>query len=192
MLVNEILNEARKKKVTYTETEIKGKLDRVTATLEGADSKSFSLLAKKYIALDDAIKEMTEQRAKLNSEIKDKVVELFNTEDEVMTRVVETVSFTVQVAKQSGPGSTVDYANIIKDLIAMVPDLQEKVEALTKTYTKATKARDPALRVDSLKEGLISNVIGAISKMANEFRTWMFSYDKKLATLKDKFKSLKK
>ena len=192
MLVKQLLKEARRDDLTYTPKEVKGKVERLTVTLTGSDSKSFTVLAKRYTELDESIKALDEEKKKINVQLRAKVVDMFDAEDEVLTRVVETVSFSAQVAKQSEAGSSTDYEAIIKQLLEMVPDLKSKVDTLTKTYTKATKAREPALRVDSLKEGVIKDIVSFIAKAVASFKSWGLSYDKKLDALKAAAKLLKK
>lgn len=182
----------RVKGLNYETSEVKGKVERISVKLAGADSKALTTLAKKYVELDESIELLSDQKKLLNTEIKAKVQDLFDAEDAVMTRVIETVSFSMSLAKQSAAGSSTDYEAIVKDLVAAVPKLKDKVDELTKLYTKTTKARDPALRVDAIKEGVIKDIFAYIAKQLSSFAAWCTSYDADLADMKARFKSISK
>lgn len=203
MRVTQLLSEGKRDpKLTYTPTEVKGKVERLTVQLKGKDSTAMTKLLKEYSELADSIEILSKEKDALNKEIKSKVLDLFEAEDDILTRVVETVSFTATVAKSTPQGpdkeeTTIDYTAILKELAQMVPDLDSKIQALTKTYTTvskkaAAKPKEPALRVDVVKEGVVETVLGYVSKVVESFKSWCFSYDKRLAKLQAKFKASKK
>jgi hypothetical protein len=196
-----VLSEARNPDLTYSEKVVKNKIDRVTVELAGNPSGVMSRLTSRYDRLDKAIKTMTVKRNEMNEQIKENVTELFNAEDIVLTRVVETISFTLTLSKlvkssEQNPKTTVDYEAIAKELAKLIPEeLQEQVEAITKMYTEVTIAADksPALRIknknDKLDEGLMDSIKGLANKVvkwAKSMASWAVGYDKKLAALKAK------
>lgn len=201
MRVSQLLTEGKRRPdLTYTPHEVKGKVERLTVQLKGKDSTAMTKLAKEYMELAESIETLSAAKDNLNKEIRAKVLDLFDAEDDILTRVVETVSFTATVAKQTPQAPdkeeiTIDYNAILKELTQMVPDLESKIEALTKTYTTVTKKaaakpKEPALRVDMVKEGVIETVLGYVSKVVESFKAWCFSYDKRLDKLKAKFKAV--
>lgn len=196
-----ILSEARNPDLTYSEKVVKNKIDRVTVELAGNPSGVMSRLTSRYDRLDKAIKTMSVKRNEMNEQIKENVTGLFDAEDIVLTRVVETVSFTLTLSKlvkssEQNPKVVVDYEAIAKELAKLIPEeLQTQVEAITKMYTEVSIAADksPALRIknknDKLDEGLIDSIKGLATKIvkwAKSIASWAVGYDKKLANLKKK------
>lgn len=196
-----ILSEARNPDLTYSEKVVKNKIDRVTVELAGNPSGVMSRLTSRYDRLDKAIKTMSVKRNEMNEQIKENATGLFDAEDIVLTRVVETVSFTLTLSKlvkssEQNPKVVVDYEAIAKELAKLIPEeLQTQVEAITKMYTEVSIAADksPALRIknknDKLDEGLIDSIKGfatKIVKWAKSTASWAVGYDKKLANLKKK------
>lgn len=194
-----ILSESRNTDLTYTEKSVKQKIDRVTVELTGNTSGVMSRLTSRYDRLDKAIKAMSVKRNEMNDQIKDTVTDLFDAEDIVLTRVVETVSFTLTLSKlikssEQNPKTVVNYEAIAKALAELIPtDLQAQVEEITKMYTEVSLAADksPALRIkdktEKIDEGLLDSIKGAAAKLAKWAKStakWAVSYDKKLAKLK--------
>jgi hypothetical protein len=195
-----VLSEARNPDLTYKEKVVKNKIDRVTVELAGNPSGVMSRLTSRYDRLDKAIKTMTVKRNEMNEQIKDTVTDLFNSEDIVLTRVVETVSFTLTLSKlvksaEQNPKIVVDYESIAKDLAKLIPEeLQAQVEAITKMYTEVSIAADksPALRIknkneEKLDEGILDSIKGLANKVvkwAKGMASWAVGYDKKLDSLK--------
>lgn len=189
----EYLEEARNPALTYTEKKVKGEIDRLTVTLEGNQSGKFTKLIKEYSKLKNAIDTLEEKQKLLNAKIKMEVEELYNAEDEILTRVVETVSASLNLSKKTVVTTTkVDYQKIIDQITALVPELTEQVNELVKANTKVTTAnKSPALRVDikeseeteeeTLEEGLDwKSVKSALKSLWSTVKSWAKGYDKKL------------
>lgn len=195
-----VLAEARRSDLKYTEKAVKNKLDRVTVELSGSDSGAMTKLASRFDRLDKAIKKMGEKRTELNDQLKSKVADLFNAEDVVLTRVVETASFAMTLSKlvkgsEQDPKTVIDYEKIAMALAELIPDeLQSKVDEIVKMYTEISIAADrsPSLRVkskvdESLNEGVIDMlkaITAKIAKVVRSFAAWAVKYDRKLAALK--------
>lgn len=200
-----ILSEARKPDLVYKEKVVKNKVDRVIVELEGSQSGAMTRLASRYDRLEKAIKKMGEKRDELNAKIKEQVEELFAPEDVVLTRVVETVSFTMTLSKlvkseEQEPKKVVKYDKIAEELAKLIPDeLQAQVDAIVAKYTEISIAaeKSPALRVkskvdESLNEGvfdLFKSIGSKIAKWLKDTAKWAVSYDKKLDALKKKASS---
>lgn len=193
------LYEARDTTKKYTEKEAKGVLDRVQVTLEGMESAQMTKLAKRYARLEESMAKMKAKHAELNTVLKGKVQDNFNLEDIVLTRVVETAQFTLTMAKEikKAPETTitVDQKAIIEELTKLVPyELQEKIEEITKLYTKTiiTAAKEPVSKLSvskEIKEGILDDIAGLAQKMKaviKDFLGWGKSYDEKLGVLKAK------
>ncbi|MEM2159596.1 MAG: hypothetical protein QXN55_01425 [Candidatus Nitrosotenuis sp.] len=182
-----VLAEARDPELKYTEKKVKDKIDRVIVTLEGNQSGKFTKLAKRYKILQRALAVLTEKQGELNTQIKDQALEFFNAEDEVLTRVVETVSLTITVSKKTAVTSTkIDYDAVIAQLTEMVPELKTKIDELIAANTEIKKTeKSPSLRTE-LKEGVaewIRQVKQITKNLFKSMKLWGKSYDKKLALL---------
>lgn len=95
------ITEERQANVSYVEKKAKNAIVKVIAELSGHDASVFSQIARRFDRLKVAIEKMAEMRDKLNKDLKSRVSDLFDAEDEVLTRVVDTASFTVTLAKKS-------------------------------------------------------------------------------------------
>ena len=187
-------NRKRRKDLTYTEKLVKKEIDRVIVELNGNESGVLTKLAARYDRLAKAIKVMGEKKDELNASIKEKVEDLFAAEDVVLTRVIETVSFTLTVSKRQKQDDkvAVNYKAIAEELAKLIPeDLQDKVEEITKAYTTITAQQDksPALSVKGkVTEGFIgdlkASLIASIKRVVKSVTSWATKYDKKMIALK--------
>jgi hypothetical protein len=191
------LSEARQPGVKYTEKKVKDTLDRVTATLKGADAANMTKLAKRYARLEVSLKAMKEKHDELNSRLKEDVGGLFDAEDVVLTRVVETAQFTLTLAKevQKAEGSTeVDYKSIIAALSVLIPnELQAKVDEITAKYTKVIPPKAPTKRLSVSKEVVSEGIMDNLMKLKDwaagllkQMTSWATRYDSCLESLKRK------
>lgn len=203
LVFESLVTEARNPKLKYTDKVVKDKLERVTVALESTDSAAMSRLAKRYVRLDASLKAMQEKRNELNSHLKETVEGMFDAEDAVVTRVVETVSFSLvmakEVAKDIPASSKVDYEKLAGELAKLIPaELQDKVQELTKLYTKiipaSTKPGVKSISVTPLEEGVGTTLKSLIKSLVNgvkQFTRWATGYDKKLGALEARFKEIK-
>jgi septal ring factor EnvC (AmiA/AmiB activator) len=194
MKISELLNltEDRQADLVYTEKRIKTLLDRVTVELSGNQSGVMSKLTTRYARLDKTAKLLAARREEVNAQMKDKAEALFDATDAVLTRVVETVSFTITLSKaekaaDKKPKSTVDYTAVVKELQTMVPELDEQLKALIAKYTEVVAAKDTpvALRVKSkIEEGVLSSVWSSLKSFAKGIKAWAKGYDERLDALR--------
>lgn len=200
------LAEARDKQLKYSEKGPKETVDRVIVSLEKQRSAAMTRLAQRYHRLNLALKRMSEERDKVNAEMKEHVQALFDAEDVVYTRVVETNSFVLTLAKQgtATTKTTYDFEKIAEELAKLIPDeLQSKVDEITEAYKKVTvtQPKSPALTVQTadevekkgrtvranLKEGIadvFKKAATTVKALLKKVAAWGVSYDKKLAVLK--------
>jgi hypothetical protein len=186
-----IIQEARRSELTYTQKEVAGKVDRVIVQLEGRQSEAFTKLAKNFKRTKTHIERLEKVMESLNKEVKDKAIDLFNAEDEIATRVVDTVSIGITISKLPEVKDVVktDWERIAKELASLTPELDAKLKELTKKFTtvKAGIQKGVSLRVD-LKEGKISDIFDKLKNMFKSFlesvKSWGDSYDSKLDKIK--------
>lgn len=196
----QVLLEARDPKLTY-KTKTKGKdaakvIDKVILELEGNQSGVMSKLTSRYHRLDKAVKLMAEKKLELNAKIKDTVEGLFDAEDVLYTRIVETVSMTITLSKAEKaetkqPKIVVDYKAIVQALSEMSDELAEKVKEVTMLYTVSVPPEDTpvALRVKSkLEEGVMvdgwKKFKSLLTKSVKSLTSWALKYDKKILAIK--------
>lgn len=194
--------------ITYTEKKVKGSLDRVIAEISGKQSAAFTRIGKKYEELDTIEKEISEQKEQLNAETKAKMEELFNVEDEVYTRVVDTVSLVLTLSKRTeaepAPQEVVtetDVDGMLNELSEMMPDLIDTLNTLKKKYTKEVtrtvmkpaagkRAAEPRLGKPKFKTAESADLSEGISDWVSRFINWskkkLNRFDSRLETLKSK------
>ena len=173
-------------------------IDKVTLKLAGKDSEIMTKLSNRYKRLDNLQKAITEQRNTMNATVKDKMSDLFDAEDIFRTRVIETISATMTLAKQGDktPASSkivVDHEKVAAELLALLEgELLEKGKLILSKYTQtlnipAQEPKSPALTVktsESIKEAFSWDAMKAwAGKFLDYFKSWGRSYDQKLAKI---------
>lgn len=191
------LFEARQADLEYKESRIKGALKKVTLALQGSNSGAMTRLTKRYERLDKTAKLLKEKRDELNAQIKDVGDRVFDAEDALVTRVIETVTYTVMLtaaekAETKEPTKKVDYEAAFHELAKLVPELDEAAKKLLAKYTELIPAKDTpvGLRVkakEPVDEALGSKLKGWWKSLTEWFGSWTKSYDEKLAAIKKKY-----
>ena len=197
MLLEDLITEARQPQWAYTEKRVKGALDKVTLALEGADSGAMTRLAKRYERLDKSAKLLKEKRDALNAAVKEVGDRVFDAEDTLATRIIETVSYTVMLtaaekAEHKKPTAKIDFESAYAELAKLVPELTEQSDAIRAKYTEMIPPKDTptGLRVKAkVQEGLLDMVKGMWTKFMASIGQWARSYDEKLAAIKAKYPS---
>ena len=200
-LLLELLTEARRKDLPYTEKKTKGAIDKVIVELSGKESEKFTKLASKFKNLRKKTDELSAETDNLNREVKDLAIDLFDATDEVYTRIVETVSMTISISKRE-PDSLqrtekVDYEKIIKEIQALVPGLSDKIDEIIKANTEVKEemktAKAPQLRV-KMNEGLGDDVIKFLKnigkRLIQSVRPWAREFDRKAKDIKKRIEAL--
>ena len=190
-LIKDIISEARNPNLTYTQKEVSGKLDRVIVELSGRESEKFTKLAKSFKRTKTQIERLVKVQDALNAEVKKEAIDLFDAQDEVMTRVVNTVSLGITISKNPEVKDTINagWEQVAKGIMALTPELDDKIKELIEQFTtvKAGVPKDVSLRVD-IKEGVISDafgkLLGKLKSFLNSIKSWGSSYDSKLEKLK--------
>lgn len=191
----EILLEDRRSDLNYKEKLVKGQIDRVTVELEAHESGVMTKLASRYFSIDKTIKKLMEVKDKMNAGVKERAEALFNAEDIVLTRVVETVSFGLTLSKQMQVAEStverVNYEKIAKELMALISeDLKPQVDAIIKEATTKTvipaSTKSPGLRITPKNEGFVGDAVNKFKELVLRFKNWAKNYDKKLNQLKRK------
>lgn len=196
--IKSLLNEARDPDIKYTELEKGGKVDTVIAELKGAKSKEATLLAKKFEIAKNAMKAAVDEYDKLNAEITDLAVGMFNPADEVAFRLVKTASVALSISKVNPPTerSVVDYKAIYEKLITLVDgSLMDQINQIKAECTSITKSapKKPSVKVE-MNEGVISDIASKAKAMlktlVSSVKKWMTSYDRQLSAIEKDIKNI--
>jgi hypothetical protein len=198
--LKEFLFEERKEDVVYVEKKAKNEINKVIAELKGHEASVMSLLARRFDRLNTAIKLMGKKRDDIKKDLKERVAELFNAEEEVLTRVVDTAAFTLtlnKVTKKAETKTVIDYESIAEKLCELIPDeLQAKVDEIIAAYTKidimpipepgfkvTNKAAKEAADKVSVEEGFVDTLSKLCSRLYKSITSWSKKFDKKLKKL---------
>lgn len=168
---------------------------KVTATLKSYDSMVYTKLAQKVERMTQLQQEITELEKDVKSEARGLVADLFSAEEETKTRVIDTVSFIISLAKKSEPTTTYKYAAILEDLEKkLTPELIKVLENLKAQYS-STVQKEPALTIKSKKveEAIGDKFKDEIASYFKKYRAfigeWAKRYDSRLAKLKQQAKT---
>jgi len=161
---------------------------RVIAKLTSYDSAPYTRLANNIKRLGELEADVKKIKEEIKDDTRTHVTALFQAEDAILTRIVETVSLTLSLSKDPKPTETIKYAKVIEELAkSFTPELILKLETLKKEYTTVTQK----LASITLSEG-VKEVWAKIKERTQSFlariKSWGESYDKRLAALKKKSK----
>jgi hypothetical protein len=197
------LTEARDPNLKYTEKKAKDVVVRVSVELEGQQSAQATRLAKRFKRLDQVMKTQIKRRDEANAEAKALIESLFNAEDEVLTRVVETASIAMTLSKvtkgkDKPPKIDVNYEAAFSELAEMVLGLTEQKEKLNKKieqirakHTTTSQAADTPAKLTTdvkLEEGVMDTLKKLVNSVVQSIKNWATGYDKQLAAFKKKYK----
>jgi uncharacterized protein (UPF0335 family) len=171
------LFEARNPNLEY-EDEPNGK--KVIARLKSYNSQIYTKLAQKLARIDELESEVKYLKAAVKDEAKENVSDLFDAEDAVRTRVVETLSFIFALTKDPEETRTPKYKDILTELEKhLTPELIVVLEGLKKQMVTVTQ-KSPAMSVTPIKEA----VGDVFSRLKQTILGWAKDYDRQLDALK--------
>ena len=169
---------------------ISPKGDKVTASVKGHLSAKYTKLAQnidKIKTLQSEIEELTEQT---KQDARGAISDLFTAEDEVRTRVVETVSFSLKLTKTPEPTTTTKWASVVSELLELQPQLIDVLETLKAKHSSVVQ-KSAALSFApkesiELEEGPMDALSAFFSKLLSYVDKWCTRYDASLDALKAK------
>lgn len=161
------------------DAEYKQKTDRVIANLKGYESQSYTKLAQKVEKISKLSDELKKLKSEVKQETRERIAGVFDAEDAVNTRVVETISFMFTLSKDPEPTETPKYKAILEELEQhLTPELITVLEQLKETMVTVTK-KEPSLRIKSLE----SEEMPIDQRILELATRWGQKYDKKLDKL---------
>lgn len=207
------LVEARNPELKYNEERTKGELTKVIVALEGNQSAQATKLAKRFARLKKSAELITAKTKEINEKLTDQALGYFDeAADAIATRVVQTASFTITVAKETvqKEKTEVDYKGLYEAITKLIDvELQPQVTALLEAHTKrwTPEPRKPSLAVkpieesEELDEGVLSaaknkladfiaNITEGLKAFKKFLSGWGKNYDLQLSELKKQHKKL--
>lgn len=198
-LVNEmkkyrtILSEARMlgdPEISYTmgaktkKAEESGDFDSVTAQLSGMKEKIPNKLAEKSLELKNTIEALENERTQLHTTIGEGSKAIFDANDAVLTRYIETSKAIITLSKETqdvaSQEETIDYETVLQEIYKLVskkliPEIELIVKNNTKIVTKVKKGSATKVMVRA-KEPKIES----IENSTNETEQWLDTYKEKV------------
>lgn len=177
--------------VQYSQEETKGKISKVVATLASYQSGRYTKLGRNFKRIEWLSDKVAQLKEQTKQESRELVADLFDAEDAVATRVVETVGFTFQLTKDPKPTETVKYAKVLEELQGhLTPELIKVMEALVSKHTSITQ-KAPALTTKDkrpmegvVSEGPVDGMRAFFANLLSKIQGFCQSYDGKLAALR--------
>lgn len=146
---------------------------KVTAHLGSYKSAKYTRLAKNMMRLDELTAEIKQLQAEVKQQRREDVAELFDVEDAVMTRVVETKSAIFKLTKDPQATKAPQYKKILEELEKhLTPDLITVLEVLKEEHVTITQ-KEPALSYELIKESSADSVIEKVKR-------WLPLFDQRL------------
>ena len=171
--------------------------DQIIATLSGDLSGKYTKIANRYKKIDRVQKYITKIRNELNDTLRDAIHELFPVADDIYTRVLVTKSMTVKLAKAEKEHTieVFDAEAYIKELEALLPDMEDKLEEIRKRCVKVrVVAEKKSKLLTKVTEAVVTENINeflfTIRKWAREYafamKRWLKVYDNRIDSLDDR------
>lgn len=170
------LLEARDPNVQYQDSE-----QEVIAVLKSYDSQSFTKLAQKVERIEQLENEIKLLKEEVKQGSRENIADLFDADDAVKTRVVQTMSFILTLSKDPKATVTPKYKDILEALSTqLTPELIIVLENLKKQLVTVTQ-KAPSLRISqNVDEGSFGDLFASFKQ---KVFGWATSYDQKLSIL---------
>lgn len=178
--------------VSYELVKTKDVLTKVIATVKGDMSGPFTKLIQKMTELAALEAEII----KINEEVKqtgarEKIAALFGEENQLVTRVVRTVSlFELFLTKNPKAAETTKWAEVYKELSEkLTPELVTVAKAIVKKHTKTNDPKPPSLSIDKIEP--VSEGLADMGKsLIDTLKKWGSLFDRRLSSLTQKIEQL--
>jgi uncharacterized protein (UPF0335 family) len=170
------LFESRSPDFDYDETE-----KQVIVSLKSHNSQIYTKLAQKVERISALEAEVKQLKEEVKQSTREDIADLFDAEDAVKTRIVQTVSLIMQISKDPEPTVAPKYKDILEALSEqLTPELITVLEHLKKTMVTVTQ-KQPALKISKpIDESRFSDLFAHVK---NAVLNWGNRYDQKLDQL---------
>lgn len=176
MRITDIILEARRDGVEYRDTE-----KQVVASLVSHQSATYTKLAQKVERIGQLKEEIKQLEDEVKQSTREDIADLFDAEDAVKTRVVETMSFILTLSKDPAATRIPKYKDILEALTEhLTPELITILEEL-KSQMVTVVQKSPSLKIQSLREGIVQRLFARLKQFISR---WGSQYDQKLDALR--------
>jgi len=198
-ILDRLFEDRREDEFDYTtvsksgkETDDPEKITKVIAILKSSKAGATTRLAKEFEEILQKQKEIDEALDAIKAKGMEMMNDLFSAKDVLYTRVLETSKVTLTMSKETiRKDVKFDTEKFILKILAIVPDLSEKVEEFKKECTSIKESVvkstiKPALKEEGFSD-FIKKIKNYITKIWDNINLWSKSYDKKLNNIKKQF-----
>lgn len=163
--------------VTYTNTD-----GKVTAQLASHISGKYTKLMQNMDQIATLSAQLEELKEQVKQQRREDVADLFDADDAVLTRVVETKSVVFTLSKDPKATEAPKYKVILEELEKkLTPDLIKVLTALKAEHVTITQ-KEPSLKY-AAKD--VDESVGSTSVLASKVFNWLPKFDARLAAIKN-------
>ena len=160
--------------ITYSQEPTK-----ITATVSARISEKYTKLAQNLQKIDDLTEQIKNLQAEVKQQRREDVAALFDAEDAVFTRVIDTKSVVFTLSKDPKATELPQYKKILEELEQhLTPELLRVLAALKREHVTVTQ-KEPSLKYD-MKEDASS-----VNELVSKVNRWLPKFDSKLAAIKN-------
>lgn len=150
---------------------------KITAQIDSKLGPKFDRLVKDLEKVDTLKKQVKELQDQTKTQTRQDIAFLFDVEDAVFTRVIETKNVILEISKDPKPTESPQYKKILEALEKhLTPDLIEVLEKLKKEHLTVVQ-KDPAVKY-KFKEDVSDELD------LDPVKDWLDTYDRKLDVIK--------
>lgn len=168
--------------ISYTDEKLK-----VIAELRSHKSAVYTKLADRLESIDRMEAQIKEYKLEMKAMTREHVADLFDAEDAVKTRVIDTVSFIITLTKTPTPTVSYQYAKILAELANhLTPELLIILNDLKEKF-KSESQREPGISIvrKEVEESVITDKLKHyFAKFKRFILHWAHGYDRRLNALK--------
>lgn len=179
--------------ISYTDTETS-----VTAKLKGKKSSEFTRLAKQYNEIMEIERGIKSEKQRISEKLKSSVKELFDAEDELITKYIKTAGEVIITVKKGSEAREEEIFDVDGFFEAVYDLFDEEIVSplleIKETYTNIRKvgAREGGIGTVKIKESIIkesflSNLKDWVSDFANRITRRLPIVDKRFNKIKRKY-----
>lgn len=178
--------------ISYTDTETSA-----TAKLKGKKSSEFTRLATQYDEIMEIERGIKSEKRRISEKLKSSVKDLFDAEDALKTKYVETVSAAISVKKdvEARDEETFDldgffeevYDLLDKEIVSKLLEIREKYINIRKVGAREGGIGTVKIKESIIKESFLSNLKDWASDFANRITRRLPIVDKRFNKIKRKY-----
>lgn len=154
-------------------------VEKLIMSFSGSSSGEMTRLINKFVETYELLKDAQESHEAVKEVLKDKINKSFEEEERFITRIIQTVKYTLTVSKytreKTEEVTEVNYNEVIKELMEVFPDIKEGLKDIIKKHTevktKFKKEISGSIKYSHIdvNEGITELLKGTVSAMKEIF-----------------------